>query len=86
MARCLLARIKSFLARHMLVIEFCDDCGIEQPLVWWCEDDAVWREVANGAGTLCPECFDKRATKLGFFIRWYAREQHPRLAAEPAAE
>ncbi|HXI19139.1 MAG TPA: hypothetical protein VNM48_22465 [Chloroflexota bacterium] len=65
-----LARIKSALAHVTVVIEFCDDCGRRQPLVWTA-DDAVWAEFAPpDGGVLCPECFDKRADRKGVMLRW----------------
>lgn len=55
------------------LIEYCNECGRLQPLVWWCRDNALWREVNGGSegGALCPACFNMRASKLGHFIRWY---------------
>jgi hypothetical protein len=66
------AAIKRFLARHMLVIEFCHDCGVRQPLVWTAPDD-LWADVSgegDGGGVLCPRCFTNRADALGYFLRW----------------
>jgi hypothetical protein len=54
--------IKTWLARVMLVIEFCHDCGREQLLVWTAADD-LWAAVfgqTDGGGVLCPSCFDRR--------------------------
>ena len=67
--------LKTWLARHHLVIEFCRDCGAEQPLVWTAADD-LWAAVTgrtlepNMGGVLCPSCFDRRAMAQGRFLRW----------------
>jgi hypothetical protein len=58
-----------------LLIEYCDDCGIRQPLVWWCNDKQLWSEITGGVGTHCPKCFDARAAKLGIHLRWYPLEE-----------
>lgn len=65
-------RFKKWLARHRLVIEFCKDCGVTQPLVWTA-DDALWAIVSgrgDGGGVLCPKCFDNRADAMGLMLRW----------------
>lgn len=52
------------------MIEYCDDCGRKQPLVWHAQDE-VWLEVTGDVGgVLCPECFDKRAHDLGIMLYW----------------
>jgi hypothetical protein len=54
------------------MIEFCHDCGIEQPLVW-SAPDWVWREVmerTDGGGVVCPRCFDARARAKGMVLYW----------------
>lgn len=52
------------------LIEFCQDCGRKQPLVWWA-DDELWMDfVRQHGGTICPECFDRRATAKGIMLRW----------------
>jgi hypothetical protein len=61
--------IKNVLAHVTCVIEFCEDCGRRQPLVWWA-DNALWYTLADGEKTLCPECFDRRARARGLFLRW----------------
>ena len=64
--------IKTWLARHTLITEFCHDCGRTQPLVWHAPDD-LWADVmgrTDGGGVVCPECFDKRADGLGLLLRW----------------
>lgn len=76
---CLLAKIKSLLCRFMLVGEFCHRCGIQQPLVWWCEGVdhcSLWAEVAGPHGILCPKCFDRLARKRGIAIRFLATEEY----------
>lgn len=61
---------KQRLARHRCIIEFCKDCGVEQPLVWTA-DDALWNQVwGNAGGVLCPSCFTARCQRLDLFIRW----------------
>lgn len=62
-------RFKIWLAHHRLIIEFCHDCGRQQPLVWWTADQ-VWDEFAHGQEPLCPQCFDWRAEKVGVLLRW----------------
>ena len=59
------------------VIEFCDDCGVRQPLTWTA-DDALWERVSGKkeGGVLCPKCFDRRASEMGLFIRWIPRVEH----------
>lgn len=59
-----------------LLIEYCDDCGIEQPVVWWCKDQALWNHVTGGSGSHCPTCFSRRAEELGILVHWFA-ERHP---------
>ena len=75
--------LKSKLARYLTVIEFCHDCGREQPVIWWCESNELWAEVAGqdyvekpyyAGGILCPKCFERRARKKGILIRWIAAE------------
>lgn len=64
---------KVWLARHRLIIEFCKECGRTQPLVWWCDDDALWERIwgtPGGGGVLCPGCFDRRATADGMLLIW----------------
>ena len=75
--------VKHWLAKCCLVIEFCKDCGVEQPIVWTAKDN-LWVEVVLKStpdgheipNVLCPACFDRRATKLGYFIRWVPRVEH----------
>lgn len=56
------------------LIEFCQDCGRKQPLVWYA-DDRLWRMIAGSkGGVLCPECFDHRATSIGVSITWMPKE------------
>lgn len=66
------------------LIEYCQDCGIHMPLVWWSPDD-LWTRFTghqpspgdNMPGALCPRCFDARATRAGVLLRWY-----PTISAE----
>lgn len=59
------------------LIEYCGDCGIRQPLVWWSPSD-LWERITghatptgdNAAGVLCPRCFDRRAESLGLLLQW----------------
>jgi len=76
----ILIKLKTLLAKYFLIIEFCDYCGIEQPLVWWCESYGLWEEVTgnksisekeHAAGICCPTCFDKLANSKGIALRWY---------------
>lgn len=65
-----LARAKRFLARHTALIEFCHDCGVEQPVVWTAPD-RLWKLVMGGpSGVVCPACFDSRCRALGVSLRW----------------
>jgi hypothetical protein len=59
------------------VIEYCDDCGIRQPLVWTVSDP-LWNEVTgresvltDGGGVYCPSCFNRRARANGLLLRWW---------------
>ncbi len=64
------ARLKTVVARHYLINEFCHDCGAEQPVVWTASD-SLWAAVMGGpAGVVCPTCFDKRCSAHGFQLRW----------------
>lgn len=70
------------------LIEYCEVCGIRQPLVWWSPDD-LWSELTGHApaagdnmpGTLCPRCFDNRAASLGIILRWHPVAAHRRDVA-----
>jgi hypothetical protein len=56
----------------MLIIEFCHDCGVRQPLTWLASDE-LWKEVTGyreGEGVYCPRCFQRRARQCGIFLRW----------------
>lgn len=62
--------VKRFAARHWLIIEYCKDCGVKQPVVWTA-DDELWNLVwGNDGGVLCPRCFDSRCRRLGLFLLW----------------
>jgi hypothetical protein len=71
--------VKRHLARVVLVIEFCDDCGVAQPLIWTAAD-GLWATVTEQplatdmGGVLCPPCFDRRARGQGRLLRWVPRE------------
>ncbi len=60
------------------LIEYCEVCGIRQPLVWWSPND-LWEELTghatpkgdNAGGILCPRCFDDRAKSRGLLLRWH---------------
>jgi hypothetical protein len=75
--------VKHWLAECCPIIEFCKDCGCCQPVVWTA-DDELWAEVvlkSTPSGrdiphVLCPNCFDRRATKIGFFIRWVPKVEY----------
>jgi len=67
-AKNLLCRLH--LAGLVNLVEFCDTCGIRQPLVWYAAD-AVWlRVTGDPGGVLCPRCFAEKAVRAGLFIRW----------------
>lgn len=71
------------------LIEFCEECGVEQPLDWWCRNTSIWTDL-NGSvnGALCPRCFSARAVRAGYLIRWYPEfiGLMPIQEPEPAAE
>ena len=72
----LLAKIKSILPQFIInyfeIIEFCQRCGIQQPIAWHCKSDELWKKI-NGTknGVLCPKCFSELAQEKGIFIMWY---------------
>lgn len=72
---CLLAWLKTLLAKVMLVDEFCHRCGVTQPLVWWCESPQMWTEITgcHENGILCPKCFDDMAKDRKLLLKWYPR-------------
>jgi hypothetical protein len=76
--------LKTLAARHRTVIEFCDDCGVRQPVVW-SADNALWAKVIGKTwdgssegpgGVLCPRCFDSRARRLGLGVRFTAAVEY----------
>src|SRR4051812_46880188 len=75
----LLARIKAILPNWIVRIEFCQRCGITQPLCWTCDDDLLWKEI-NGSmnGVLCPKCFYDLARQKNFFVIFHARADYVR--------
>jgi hypothetical protein len=63
-----------------LLIEYCDLCGIKQPLDWWSDDELYTKSTGREAGcdsggSPCPICFDKLARERGVSIRWKPEEQ-----------
>src|ERR1017187_4625605 len=67
-------RIKSWMCYHGFgdwLIEFCNDCGVRQPLSWWANEE-LWLKVnGESGGALCPKCFDRGAfSNHGLSIRW----------------
>lgn len=67
-----LARLKLLLRRVITLVEFCRDCGRHQPMLWQAEDK-LWEEVTgrtDGGGVYCPECFSRRADRMGITLRW----------------
>lgn len=85
----LICWLKTRLARWTTVIEFCHDCGVRQPLVWWA-DNSLWSEVTgakpvdgdNMPGILCPNCFDRRADKMGLLLFWRPEIENRRATRE----
>lgn len=58
------------------LIEFCRDCGIEQPVVWSASDE-LWAEVMGvRQSPLCPACFDLRLQILGIGVRWVPQVEY----------
>lgn len=68
-------RVKRWLARRTLIIEFCEVCGREQPVVWHADDSLWLAVVGRSGGVLCPECFDRRARVLmpNRIVMWTAK-------------
>jgi hypothetical protein len=62
----LLAKIKSILPQFIInyfeIIEFCQRCGIQQPIAWHCKSDELWKKI-NGTKNGVQE--------KGIFIMWY---------------
>ena len=68
--RWLRVSLKRWLAKVTVIIEFCNDCGVRQPLIWRA-DNALWLQVYGSVGgVLCPKCFSRRARDLGMLIEW----------------
>jgi hypothetical protein len=62
--------IKRFLARYMLVMEYCKTCGREVECVFHV-DDSIWEDVVGDPGTIrCLRCFCSAAEKKGHYFRW----------------
>lgn len=56
----------------------CDNCGSTDLRIqeWWA-DDHIWMHVMGKyEGVLCAPCFDSKARKAGWFLRWKP-EQYP---------
>jgi hypothetical protein len=67
--------IKTHFARWF-AREYCQDCGCEQPVVWFA-DNTLYANVMGLTdtgycmeGVTCPGCFSKRAEAKGIFLRW----------------
>ena len=66
----LIARLKSFVARFLLIREFCHDCGRKVEVVWTA-DDLLWEGLCGESqASLCIRCFDRRAWRAGMLLRW----------------
>lgn len=64
-----------YVGRSWGLVEFCQVCGREQPLVW-SAPDALWLELsADKWEVLCPECFDRLASKRRLRLRWTCKER-----------
>lgn len=78
-----LSWFKSHWCRWTTITEYCHDCGVEQPLVWWAPNE-LWAEVMdetqvgieNMPGVVCPKCFDRRADAKGLMLRWHPTIYH----------
>lgn len=69
--------IKTFLCKYFILTEFCQRCGRTQLLDWWCEDDALYKDITgNEYSIYCPKCFDIIAYKKGIALRWYPRKDN----------
>lgn len=78
-------QVKRFLARHMLVQEFCKECGRDIDIVW-SVPDYFWEQVAGDATVLCPRCFANRLASLPDFYYWTViRESEYSVAAAKLA-
>lgn len=75
-----------FLRFGSYLVEYCGACGVKQPLVWWCEDNALWAHIDPRNETLCPNCFDRRARQRDIFLRWYPRDESGRANGVPPLE
>ena len=52
------------------LIEFCEDCGRKQSLVWHANDELWLKLMKKRNGVVCPECFNKRASNNGMVVIW----------------
>ena len=65
--------IKRLLCRFILVIEYCDCCGVRQPLIWHVPH-SLWMYVTEDENAIyCPKCFDRLAGEKGLLLRWTAQ-------------
>ena len=46
----------------------------KQPLVWSTNNDLWFRINIKIGGVLCPNCFNKKAEKIGIYLKWRAEE------------
>lgn len=62
--------VKRVLRRWFLLVEYCDACGVQQPVIWYATDE-LWESLGlMSNGIFCPYCFDKIASKQHILIRW----------------
>jgi len=67
-----LVRYLPLISRCVIILEYCDICGVHQPLCWHDPTDALWLLVSGSeGGVLCPRCFSNKAwDDHGLFILW----------------
>lgn len=69
----LLAKFKEWLARRMLLVEFCHRCGRRVRNVWHVSDE-LWAKVHGpGQSPWCLSCFDREADDKGMILYWTAQ-------------
>ena len=50
--------------------EQCQECGNSMPVCWHAPQP-LWDEMQHTqSGTMCPACFDKKASAAGYFLSW----------------
>ena len=65
--------LKKLISKFMCITEFCQDCGVKQPLVWTTSDN-LWKEIYGSPyGVLCPKCFDSRCFEKDKLLVWEAK-------------